>query len=1439
MSHIRRIYLCNVGQATSWRPPQIQKIFKPEIGLEPFTIMELENGGGKTTDISLGLATFEPSLRRFLPAIAKEDSDGGQARYFSDYFSEDGLPGMVAMEFIVPSTATADRIVIVGYVVTRREAEGKGQFRRDFFVIEPLPDLVTADVLATLPGSGEEGAYPELRSHRDIQAWIKHMRGRGDIVFDHEDRQDRWQKMAASHGIDLRLLGMLVDVNRRESNGDMGFFSYRTEREFLTALTGSLFEEDELASHYEHFSQGIAKIRSMEPRQAAMEQLTVLHDNASRFSRAAREYNSAMKQREDSTVSMGRIVARMRATEFELDGQIQQGLQTIDHLTLERENASERYEEMQGQGEGSWSTFYKLTCADAAERHERAIGAVTTVKREIAALGLVRLLAREAKTAEDLRDVRNKLQEQEEGLRPFIESEARARGVLIAILCRRKVSLQDQRQAADSERQNANAEMEQSRNASRALVKRRQDLEGQKVRSESDVAEAERARSERIADGHLQESETATGAIKRIQAEEEAARIALSEWSGAIVREREAIASLENVSGELHAKIEEARQRKTQIQEALRGEEHLRAQCNMSEEVTRFLEGPVDPGLPRLQETLRERAEDLQREILAGEIVLRRKEDMAKAVEAYGVAFDRPDAQRILEALHRAGLREAKAGGFWLSQTVLDPTKARAIVDADPLRLDIVVPTAADLAKATAILERETPDILSHVAISVARDVVPDQDPERIIVGPQDDAAWVRSSAVRLAEDTATERQRLSAEGNRLRIEAEAFVRIGALVETWMRTYGPRWVDDQRAALDAAETRIEHLTGEADQVRQEIAQRTQTVGELQDAVREYERKTEDRRQALKHLLRLRDIEAKAATARERLAEIYAEISGIKEQLEVVEHRIAEWAAIERTAFERSVKLGVSLKEIDAKLVRLGDAATPAEVPDLAVEDAEASWVRQKEDLDRKRSGIDPGLTVRESSLVENLEAIQSEIADFCNREGITRQDGMRFLPEAHVLDDLTERARKRLASHDAEVRAAFRALHEVETAHDKFRQERKISRYPDLPYENPEDAQVAAQAFGAEAAAQLRRREAIDEKEKAVALLISDLRTQRTRVKDWSDNLPAGFAHILPDGHAIADLGAEMKHFKEMVEHRDRAIEAARKWKEDATEISQSILKQVTSDTFKSVDPMVAENIRTSSLEALLQSGDELEGLVFDRIASIKDDVENLHRQIDLLTDLLKRFVGQGFRMLRDVMNVRIPDDSPVQPGKAIVRFRTGVVDIPQEARDRVMATVILEMARDQRTPRDGAHLLVDLMLKLTGSDMGTQVLKPTLVDGQYDPYNKMTHSGGEKMSVGMMFFAGIARLRAKALRKPMRRCAVLILDNPLGALTSPDLWRSTLSVLKAMDVQIIAYTGVIDHNVHEMFPYHVVMGRFRTPDGSEIHVRPVDYQRKPLPEAA
>lgn len=1439
MSHIRRIFLCNVGQATSWRPPQIQNIFTPEFGLEPFTIMELENGGGKTTDISLGLATFEPSLRRFLPAIAKEDSDGGQARHFSDYFDAGGLPGMVAMEFVVPSTATADRIVIVGYVVTRREAEGKGQFRRVFFVIEPLPDLITPDVLATLPGSGEDGAYPELRSLKDVQAWIKHMQGRGDIIFDHEDVQERWQKMAASHGIDLRLLGMLVDVNRRESNGDMGFFSYKTEREFLTALTGSLFDEDDLAANYEHFTQGIAKIRSMEPRRAAMEQLTALHDNACRFSRAAGEYNAAVGQQDRFFTDMGSIVSRMRATEFELDTQIHHGRQAIDALKSERDDASTRYEEAQGKCEGSWATYHRLTCAEAGERVQLARDAVTAVKREVAALGLVRHLTKEAKTADELHDVQTKLLEQEEGLKPFIEAETRARGVLIAILSRRKAALQDQHRVADAERQAAKADADLARQASRELGKRLKDLEGQKARYESRIAEAERTRQERISDGHLRDSESAAEAIQRILAEEEAARIVRDEGAAAIASEEAAIASLKDESNDLRGKIDDARRRMAEIQEALRSEESRRAECNTSEEVIRFLEGPVDPGLPRIRERLQERVDDLQRRILAGEIVLRRKEGMAKAVEAYGVAFERPDAQRILETLYRAGVREAKPGGLWLSQVVPDPTKARAIVDADPLRLDIVVPTRDDLAKACAVLEREAPDILSHVAISVASDVVPNQDPERIVVGPRDDAAWVRASALKLAEDIAAERQRLSTEGSRLKIEAEAFIRIVNLVDAWMKAYGPGWVEDRTAALSSLEERIGHRLEEERQIHEEIARRTRTVGELQDTVRNADRQIDFLQGALKHVQRLREAEEKAAAAREHLDLIHAGITEAEEQQDAANDRIAESTATEQTALERCVKLGELLKALEERLTRLDPAPAPSEVPDLSVEDADSSWLRRKEDLERTRSGIDPALTVRQTALLEGLGEIRRDIADYCSREGISREDGERFLAQAHVLDDMIERARTRMDGLELEAGAASLALSRAEDARDTFKRERRSSRHPDLPYDSREEARAAAQMFGTEADAQTRRRAAIDEQGQTLTQRLGALDAQRTRINDWYGVLPSGFAHIPAGGPAVADVDAEMRRFKELLVGRGRAREAARKWKEDATEIYQSILKQVTSDSFKSVDPMVAENIKSSTLDALVQSGDELERLVSDRIASIKDDVDNLHRQINLLTDLLKRFVGQGFRMLRDVTNVRIPEDSPVQPGKAIVRFRSGVVDVPEEARERFMSNVILEMARDQRTPKDGAHLLVEFMLRIAGGDMGTQVLKPTFVAGQYDPYNKMTHSGGEKMSVGMMFFAGIARLRAKALGKPMRRCAVLILDNPLGALTSPDLWKSTLSVLKAMDVQIIAYTGVIDHNVHEMFPYHVVMGRFKTADGSEIHVRPVDYQRKPLAEAA
>lgn len=97
MQKITRIYVGNYGIDMAWYDGIVFDMADPDSGEPTDTIINLENGGGKTTLLSFIFSCFETGQERFLKHIQNKN------HRFSQYFARDGLPGIVLIEWLMPA----------------------------------------------------------------------------------------------------------------------------------------------------------------------------------------------------------------------------------------------------------------------------------------------------------------------------------------------------------------------------------------------------------------------------------------------------------------------------------------------------------------------------------------------------------------------------------------------------------------------------------------------------------------------------------------------------------------------------------------------------------------------------------------------------------------------------------------------------------------------------------------------------------------------------------------------------------------------------------------------------------------------------------------------------------------------------------------------------------------------------------------------------------------------------------------------------------------------------------------------------------------------------------------------------------------------------------------------------------------------------------------
>src|SRR6185369_9987543 len=149
MQKISRIYLAACGYRTAWYDGNIIPLTDPGSGEPTDTIIQLENGGGKTTLLGLIFSCFETEQNRFLKHLQSKN------HRFSQYFDQNGIPGFIVVEWLMPPrTAGASPYrLIVGQAVSVRNTTEPADVDRLFFAFKEQADLTLESIPAPNLGS--------------------------------------------------------------------------------------------------------------------------------------------------------------------------------------------------------------------------------------------------------------------------------------------------------------------------------------------------------------------------------------------------------------------------------------------------------------------------------------------------------------------------------------------------------------------------------------------------------------------------------------------------------------------------------------------------------------------------------------------------------------------------------------------------------------------------------------------------------------------------------------------------------------------------------------------------------------------------------------------------------------------------------------------------------------------------------------------------------------------------------------------------------------------------------------------------------------------------------------------------------------------------------------------------------------------------------------
>ncbi len=1447
MQKITRIYLGSTGYTAAWYDGVTFDMVDRHTGEPTDVIINLENGGGKSTLLSLIFSCFETSQDRFLKHIHSKNN------HFSQYFANDGTPGFIIVEWLMPprTKAAAPYTLVTGQAVSVKPGPDGPDIDRLFFSFEEKSDLslghLPAPKLSTSPAV----------TLADFSRWIYDQQTRhpGDVYITR--KQADWQKhLRDERLIDLEMLQMQVNFSAQEGGIDAAFLDFKTEPAFLGKFFLLTLDAQRGESVRASVSTVCTKLRKKPQFQRQLEELSKFKMILSAFDEEAARLRLAEAQQLGVKLTGARFAVALQTRSAERTEKQQAENSYAGEQRRQEASAGTDYRSYLSRGLTLTSLWHRKRVKVASELTATAKAAKQAALDEVKYVKAARLQAEIDSFEYQIRELQAQKDLASAGLKAF-EMTAETQGALLrTALIDEQQRLSEQAKDLEVGNRKRDAEIEQlkenHRNDERQL-KQLNNEHSQLTAGENTYLSEQRRL---VSDGLLADfSEGSLDAASRWAAQREehlAAKLAHESEERAHDDEAHKQADIVTAEGKLAATLDsEIRTENAFIADGTAERERLSQLPALLDAIEADV---VDPESPVLPSKLDDRIAACARELALSAVRLAELNATKQAIDDTGVAGNNPDIAAVLALLSTKGIATARPFNEYLAKTVPDAAKARSIVLSNPARFCGISVAEAEFTAVQKIDWSEGLPVRPVVISPAAMD--PDETRGEVVVPASTDAAYNREAAVVLARSLAS---RIYDEQGRSDAYAVRQSKTQAALEQ-VRAFIKRFGDGK---LGASQSRVELKTSErlTAQLRAEQARvcRDEEAGKAraaknsavagQTAAEEARRNEQTlRRFASQH-------EAPRHARLERLREIEALSEALESSKALAEESWVTLEAMSKIDFQTSVRLRTEADSLGKEWAVIDVFSDNLDARHMLTENR-VDLVTLRRTYADARAALRAEEESRLGLLGQQLEAARSQKTvkqkQFTEEfPGVTKANISPFEGKDHnsLLPALDAKVQETAAAAEKAGQTHAVQLSESQEWHRRNR---------DVPLATPDEETLELDALETERSrasdlmmqAQERQNKAKTEADNAANRAVDlerlsraddeHARMLRTSLELGDAPEPELLALRLQElsGADVAlnplplvpEANASEQVTKVVADHnaKGKITQAAEK---RAKAQFDALKDAVTQQSFQDAEPALSTTMRGNDFTSMCSDSRRLLEGLNDRISVTQDSLNGMQADFDSCAGELLNFSRDAISLLTQACQKKVPKGALYVGDKAILKMRANFASIALDTRRQVINRYLDDLIDTNLVPKNGADLVSAAVLRIHGKELGIQFLKMVPeATRQYASLEHISNSGGEGVVMAMFLYAVMSQLRSETQASPNRAAGgPLILDNPFAKATLAAMWQAQRLLARAMGIQLVFASAIQDYNTLGEFPHIIRVAKAGTNSKTQrTHLRAV-----------
>lgn len=1400
MQQLMRVYVSQFGTPTAWYDHLLFDLTDPDSGLPTDVLFHLENAGGKTSLLSFLFSCFDPRKERWLQHLQKK------SHRLEDYFCRDGRLAFLIMEWRIPRSPLYADTLVIGQAVSLRDNTERGtEAERCFFAFRAGQGVY----LNTIPAPGLAEKAEPARTMQEFTHWMQQAaRTAGDMFY--TKVQDDWiRHLTSDRGLDMDLLRMQVDFNSNEGGMEEGFLTFTSEWDFLHRFLELTLDPEKSLAVRTNVAQTVDRQRLRPKYQLRETQLIRLQSVMVPFAEAASHYQRALEEQFQIRQEAAGVAAALRqqcelrqkdierhraeAAEqekraFESASAVQKyenDALAIRQLLYERavKNATLRHKEVVKRNEEG---HYHLRCLEGAKAWNEVAETLTRIKR--------------LETAQE---------QAHQGLQSFREATRQQSLQLGAGLLYAEKQCRTYQAQAKTREKAANADIARVKAEKTTLAQANRKLDIEEGQLRNFVETSQRQRKYLIHDQLLPSEQTdskqALGYWRKAL-EEDIARL------DSLARDKESLEEEErarrNDAAQAEAQVAGAQAEQKYCRDILARGGALRETLAQHALLRMAMDAEeVDPDSPVLMQALERLLEETHKAIADCAIALTQLKEDSASIEETGLAGRSADIEAVVRQLRQAGIVSARAANTYIADLCPEATKARTLVLSDPARFLGVNVAKSDWKKVLDLAPSLSCSLSLPITVAIADLEPAPSAPERLVLGPRDDAAYNKEAArqaLSTISDCLAEVKKQANGYEQRRTEAE---NARAQLTQYLEEYGAA----RLAQTDAKLNRLEA-------VEQAALNRQQTYRKQAETAREQSRLKDKEMEPLRTrigtmkaaITRLenfqRDYELPLAAKYARLEEIQAQQSANAAQLKTLEEMLqdAETQSLE------AVKTGLRY-ENEARL--LLEERNELLYNDINISESEPEPPSQP--LGSLRQAYKEALSLLETQERDRLGVLAEKLdrARDDHRKALdVYQQRAVNVPETVIkklltpdLDSILHHQEEEVKKLDVALNTAKQELSQETFAYNLFK--KNLSRPVTISQTLHTQSDVALEAAEIKAGQEAARLTAVVEEAKKAAGKALEMAIRMESAAAQSQNLHDTLQAVIPEEipAVIPTLPEDAKELVKTLLHRERLQSGcAHHCHEETQAAFRNLTKLASGRDFYEAEPELSRDISEASFETFCGDYGRVMELLQDRLSTVQDTLASMQPDFEKCVEIVYDLTNEGINLLRRACAIAMPSATPYVGDRKILKMRDPFPGIGGETRKEQVRQQVSQLIREGEIPARGSALAAQCLMAISGRrELGLQVLTMEQnEEHQYQPASALKGSKGQGAMLAMFLYMIITQLRNETKAKITRGGGPLLLDNPFAKVQSRPLVAAQQLLARQIGVQLVFFTASADANI-------------------------------------